>query len=436
MSDKSRPAPPSSLGKWMRRYSLALVAALGGAFGVAYAATRTPAAATLSAPTGSTPVSPAPTLAPAVGPALVQTAPPAPAAPPVEPARDPISDTLQIAILLDTSSSMDGLINQARSNLWNIVDEMGRMTRDVDGKVRGVKVELALYEYGHSLVPESQGFIRQVLPFTSDLDRVSEELHRLATNGGDEYAGQAIQKAITSLKWSRVPTDLRFIIVAGNESFDQGRVSAKDAMALADKKDIHVQLIHCGPSEPTWDAAAALARTDLMTINQDQVARHIPAPQDDEILQLSSQINDTYVAYGRQGTASKARQMNADSSSARMSKKVAIERAQLKGKKAYANSSWDLVDALEKDKDLLTKTADDQLPAELRGKTVEEKQQLVASKAAARSDLKAKLAKLENERATFLAAERAKSVEPEEKTLDNEVKKAAKKAAAKKGYKL
>jgi hypothetical protein len=207
-------------------------------------------------------------------------------------------------------------------------------------------------------------------------------------------------------------------------------------MALADQKDIHVQLIHCGASEPSWDAAAALARTDLMTINQNQVARHIPAPQDDEILQLSSQMNDTYIAYGRQGTASKARQMNADSSSARISKKVAIERAQLKGKKAYANSSWDLVDALEKDKDLLANTSDDQLPAELRGKTLAEKQQLVAAKAAARNDLKTKLAKLESERATFLANERARSAEPEEKTLDIEVKKAAKKAAAKNGYKL
>jgi hypothetical protein len=183
MSDESRPAPPSSLGKWMRRYSLALVAALGGAFGVAYAATRSPAPATTAAPTG--------------GSALVQSGTPAPA----EPVRDTVTDTLQIAILLDTSSSMDGLINQARSHLWNIVDEMGRMTRDVGGKVRGVKVELALYEYGHSLVPESEGFIRQVLPFTSDLDRVSEELHRLATNGGDEYAGLAIEKAITSLQW-------------------------------------------------------------------------------------------------------------------------------------------------------------------------------------------------------------------------------------------
>ena len=56
---------------------------------------------------------------------------------------------MQIALLLDTSSSMDGLINQARSHLWNMVDQMGKMTRVVNGKTRGVKIELALYEYGN-----------------------------------------------------------------------------------------------------------------------------------------------------------------------------------------------------------------------------------------------------------------------------------------------
>ena len=39
---------------------------------------------------------------------------------PVEPKKD---NTVQIALLLDTSNSMDGLINQAKSQLWDIVNE-------------------------------------------------------------------------------------------------------------------------------------------------------------------------------------------------------------------------------------------------------------------------------------------------------------------------
>src|SRR4029079_16877763 len=128
-------------------------------------------------------------------------------------------DTVQIALLLDTSSSMDGLINQARSQLWGMVDQMGRMTRVVDGKVRGVKVQLALYEYGNDTLSAKSGYIRQVLPFTTDLDSVSEKLGALFTNGGEEYVGQAIDTAVGSLTWSDDPSAMRFIYVAGNEEF-------------------------------------------------------------------------------------------------------------------------------------------------------------------------------------------------------------------------
>ncbi|MBK7538180.1 MAG: VWA domain-containing protein [Myxococcales bacterium] len=402
---------PSSLGKWLRRYSLPLIAALGSATGLAYAATRYG-----DAPLASSSVS------------VV--------APPSEPALDPIQDTVQIAILLDTSGSMDGLIHQARSHLWNMVDEMGKMTRVVNGKTRGVRVELALYEYGHSTLPQEDGFIRQVLPLSTDLDKVSEELHQLVTNGGDEYVGQAIATAVKSLQWSADPAALKFVFVAGNEEFDQGPITAAAAMAAAKDKDIHVQLIHCGPSDSTWLAAASLAHSDLLTIDQDQVAQHVPAPQDAEILRLGTELNGTYMAYGPAGAAAQARQANADASSAKLSPKVAIERAQLKRKGSYRNENWDVVDAVNRDGDFLAKTADDKLPTELRGKSLEEKQAVVAAKTAARDATKAKLAKLEADRAKFLAAEHAKNAAPEQRLLSTEMMKSAKKVAGKKGYKF
>lgn len=415
MSEVAR--PKRILGSWLRRYSLTVVAALGGAAGVAYAAGWHPKSA---APATATAVI-------AVAPTPQQTA---------EPPRDNVQDTVQIALLLDTSSSMDGLINQARSHLWNMVDQMGRMTRVVDGKTRGVKIELALYEYGNDTLSPKDGYIRQVLPFTTDLDKVSETLHGLFTNGGSEYAGQAIQTAITSLQWSSDPAAMRFAFVAGNEGFDQGPVTATTAMQAAAQKDVHVQLIYCGTKEPTWDAAAKLAMSDLMTIDQNYVAQHIASPQDADILRLGNDLNATYMAYGDEGAASVARQAKADTSSAKLSPKVALERAQLKSKKSYRNDNWDVVDAIEKNGKFLEQVADDKLPTELRGKTLAEKQKIVADNAAKRAELKAKIAKLEAERTTFLAAERAKQTSTAAPSLDTELMKTTKKVATKKGYKF
>lgn len=411
--------PRKTLGGWLRRHSLTLVAVLGGAAGVAYAAgwhARSSASA------------PAP-----VSVAMAATPTPQKIA---EPPRDTVQDTVQIALLLDTSSSMDGLINQARSQLWNMVDQMGRMTRLVDGKLRGVKIELALYEYGNDRLSAQSGFIRQVSPFSTDLDKVSEALHGLSTNGGSEYVGQVIQTAANQLRWSTDPSALRFIYVAGNEEFNQGPIGADAAMMAAARKDIHVQLIYCGGKEPTWEAAAKLAMSDLMTIDQNQVAQHIPSPQDADILRLGNELNGTYIAYGNEGAASVARQAKADASSAAISPKVALERAQLKSKKSYNNENWDLVDAVEKNGKFLEQASDDLLPAQLRGKTAAEKQQIVAANAARRAELKAKIAKLEAERTRFLDAEKAKTNAAEPQMLETELMKSSKNVAAKKGYKF
>ncbi|MGE0868331.1 MAG: VWA domain-containing protein [Kofleriaceae bacterium] len=421
MSEVGRPT--KSFGSWLRRHSLTLVAALGGAAGVAYAAGSQ--ASSSGRPTAP-PIATTASTAPKAPEPLVQPEPP----------RDTVQDTVQIALLLDTSSSMDGLINQARSHLWTMVDQMGRMTRVVNGKTRGVKIELALYEYGNDTVPAKAGHIRQVLPFTSDLDRVSEKLHALFTNGGEEYAGKAIETAVTSLRWSSDPDAMKCVFIAGNESFDQGPVTAATAMATAAKRDINVQLIHCGANDPSWEAAAKLAMSDLMTIDQNQVAAHIPAPQDAEILRLGNALNATYMAYGEQGRAAVARQAKADESSAKLSPKVALERAQLKSKKAYRNDSWDVVDAVEQDGKFLEAAADDKLPAELRGKTLAEKQQIVAAHASKRSELKAQIAKLEADRAAFLDAERKKAAKPAPSSLESELMKSTRKTATKKGYKF
>lgn len=415
MSEEARPR--KTLGSWLRRHSLTVVAALGGAAGVAYAAgwhtkPTDPAAATAAL---------------AVAPTPQNTA---------EPPRDNVQDTVQIALLLDTSSSMDGLINQARSQLWNMVDQMGRMTRVVDGKTRSVKIELALYEYGNDTLSVKDGYIRQVLPFTTDLDKVSETLHGLFTNGGSEYAGQAIQTAVTSLEWSSDPAAMRFVFVAGNEEFDQGPITAAKAMQAAAQKDVHVQLIHCGAKDLTWEAAAKLAMSDLMTIDQNHVAQHIASPQDADILRLGNDLNATYMAYGDEGAASVARQARADTSSAKLSPKVALERAQLKSKKSYRNVNWDVVDAVDNNRKFLEEAPDDKLPTELRGKTLAEKQKIVADNAAKRAELKTKIAKLEAERNTFLAAERAKQHGAEAQSLETELMKTTKKVAVKKGYKL
>jgi len=82
---------------------------------------------------------------------------PAAAAGKPEPARStaPAADapTIQLAILLDTSGSMSGLIDQAKTQIWSIVNDMTRAR--MEGKRPQLRV--SLYEYGKSSIPPPRG---------------------------------------------------------------------------------------------------------------------------------------------------------------------------------------------------------------------------------------------------------------------------------------
>src|SRR5437870_3100162 len=121
------------------------------------------------------------------------------------------SPRVQIALLLDTSNSMDGLIEQAKSQLWRIVNEF------INAKQNGQRprLQVALYEYGNNGLSASSGYIRQVQPLTEDLDKISEELFKLKTNGGEEYCGWVIKVAIESLAWSKSSHDFKAVFIAG-----------------------------------------------------------------------------------------------------------------------------------------------------------------------------------------------------------------------------
>ena len=76
------------------------------------------------------------------------------------------SPRIQVALLLDTSNSMDGLIEQAKGKLWSIVNEFARYRKgDVPPQL-----EIALFEYGNDGLSRYNDYIRQVAAFTTDLD--------------------------------------------------------------------------------------------------------------------------------------------------------------------------------------------------------------------------------------------------------------------------
>ncbi|HNE19939.1 MAG TPA: CsgG/HfaB family protein, partial [Turneriella sp.] len=208
---------------------------------------------------------------------------------------------VQIAILVDTSSSMDGLIDQARTQIWKIVNTLANGNRE--GKKP--RLEVALYEYGNSGLDASQNYIRQVLPFTASLDKVSEKLFELKTNGGEEYCGAVIARALAELEWKKYDDVYRVVFIAGNEPFTQGPVDFRASMDQARAQGVFVNTIFCGNRQEgiatQWLTGAQLAQGDFHVINQDRMVQVVATPYDEEIQRLGAEYNATVIPMGNAG---------------------------------------------------------------------------------------------------------------------------------------
>ncbi len=312
--------------------------------------------------------------------------------------------TIMLALLLDTSNSMDGLIDQAKSQLWKIVNELAA-AKCSDGTQPNIKI--ALYEYGNDGLPESEGYIRQVSPLSDDLDVISEKLFSLRTNGGNEFCGHVIKTSLTQLAWSASDADLKMIFIAGNEPFTQGSVSYQLACSQAKEKGVVVNTIFCGDFNEgiltNWKSGADLTGGTFMSIQQNSKTVYVPTPYDDKIATLNDQLNTTYIYYGKTGSYKKSQQVLQDNNAESYGMSNKAERAVSKSSHAYKNSSWDLVDAAKDNEKVITEVKTEDLPAEMKSMTIEQRKVYVQQKSVERKKIQTEILSLNKQRQEYIS---------------------------------
>jgi len=341
---------------------------------------------------------------------------------------------IQVALLLDTSNSMDGLIHQAKAELWGVVNEFARIRRGGHPP----DLEVALYEYGNNGLSEVQGYIRLVLPFTSDLDRVSQELFALKTWGGSEFCGTVISRAVQQLDWSGRADDLKTIFIAGNEPFTQGPVPYRDACRKAVLRGITINAIHCqtaASAESTdWRNGALITDGGYVSIDHNRRAEYICAPQDRELEELGIKLNSTYIRFGTAGDAGSANQIAQDSNAASTGQGSSVNRAIAKASVHYRNSTWDLVDAVKNNEVDFRKLPEQDLPAEMQSMSQAQRETHVRTKAAEREQIQQRIRQLDKNRAEYLEAEKKKKGSTGVQTLDSAIIKSVREQAGKKNF--
>ena len=333
---------------------------------------------------------------------------------------------IQAAILLDVSNSMDGLIEQAKAQLWTMVNVMGKTT--CNGETP--KIEIALYEYGRDNNDAKKGYIKQVSPFTSDLDDLSQKLFQLTTNGGDEYCGYVIHTSLNELNWDTASANYKVIFISGNEDFLQGNISYTLACTEAKKKGVIVNTIYCGDRmqgiKEHWNLLGECGNGSFTNINSDAAPEDIPTPYDSTLITLNYKLNGTYIYYGETGRQKQVMQAAADDKNASINGYVGANRIVTKGKKAtYNNYSWDLIDAKDGDTKILDKIDYKTLPDSLQKKNKAELEAIINQKSNERAGVQKEIQDISKKREAFIAEERIKKTRAgnNSQTLESEVEK-------------
>jgi hypothetical protein len=336
-----------------------------------------------------------------------------------------VAPKIQAAILLDVSNSMDGLIDQAKNQLWNMVNVLSKVT--CEGTTPSI--EIALYEYGKDSNDPNDGYIKQITAFTNNLDSLFKKLISLATLGGQEYCGHVMFNSLTQLNWENGVNNYKVIFIAGNESFLQGSVSYTKACDEARKKGVIVNTIYCGGRadgiKEHWDLGAECGSGSFTNIDQDAKPLSIPTPYDSMIITLKRKMNSTYIGYGEH-RALNYEYIRADSIAVynlndptKIASYMAVKANG--GLDFNFHPDWDLVDAYRLNPKILDSVDMNTIADTIRPALRRDLRKVVELKATERQKIQDEIAELSLKQEKYIMDEKKKLKNNEPKTLESEI---------------
>ena len=339
---------------------------------------------------------------------------------------------VDLAICLDTSGSMRGLIDSARQSIWSIVNDLALAKP-------APKLRIALLTYGNDGHSSANGWVRVDTAFTQDLDLVSQKLFALKTNGGTELVGRVLQASLEQLDWSTSNAGLKLIVVAGNESADQDKmVDFRTQCKKAISRGIMINSIYCGdPNDqlaPAWRSVAELADGKFDAINQNGTVA-LKSPFDSQISSLSSSLNLTYIPLGTAGRGAWANQTVQDQNAARLNSQAAAQRGQTKASANY-DCTWDLVDNFRMKRMKIKDVKEKDLPENMRKMTMEQRKSYVVEMQKKRDKIQKQVGDLNAKRKVWCAEELKRRSIGKGKSFESAVRTSVRAQAESKGLRF
>ena len=202
---------------------------------------------------------------------------------------------IDVVFVLDTTGSMSGLIQTAKEKIWSIATTMASAQQAPE-----IRIGLVAYR------DRGDAYETKVVDLSSDLDSVYATLMDFEAAGGNdtpESVNKALYDAVHNMSWSQGDQAYQAIFLVGDAPphMDYNEVRYPEIIASALDKGIVVNTIQCGDIPTTvepWTQIANLSHGDFFQVDQAGGAVAFNTPFDEEIAELSAQLDDTRLYFG------------------------------------------------------------------------------------------------------------------------------------------
>ncbi|HFD11887.1 MAG TPA: VWA domain-containing protein [Crenotrichaceae bacterium] len=308
---------------------------------------------------------------------------------------------IEVVFVLDTTSSMNGMIQAAKEKIWSIASSMASAQSAPE-----IKMGLVAFR------DRGDAYVTKVIDLSSDLDSMNAKLLDFrAEGGGDgpESVNQALYEAVNKISWSMNQNAYKVIFLVGDappHTDYENDVQYPESLQMADQKGIVINTIQCGQQTTTkiqWQQIASLGKGRYFQVEQAGSAVAISTPYDKQLASLASQLDATRLYYGNQQEQKRQqkKQNVARKLDTHASEESLARRAMFNVSKSGSNNflgEKELVDAVSSGRIGLASIDQKQLPKAMQTMAVEKQQQIILKKSKRRKQLKHEIAVLSEKR--------------------------------------
>ena len=320
------------------------------------------------------------------------------------------AEQIDLLFVLDTTGSMGGLIQGAKTKIWRIVNDVMQNQRC------GADVRVGLIGYRD----KDDEYVTRRVNLNQDLDEVYAELMAFkAAGGGDEpeHVRLALHEGVNQMNWRANSKKVLFLVgdAPPKDSYIE-TPSVNHTAQKAKQKGIIINTLLAGDSKSTakvWQSVAQYGGGEYFTIPQDgggSVA--VTTPYDDQLSTLSGQLDQVYLPYGDRQVrhAAVAKSASKLSSIAAAPKEAQAERSINKSINKQAYSQDDFVQSIENGKVKLDSIDSKQLPDNMQAMSASERQRYVEAQIQKRQQLKQEIAQVSKQREDYLQNNRQQDI--------------------------